>query len=51
MWSVITQDSYRYGVWGELVTPNYIAERALNYADAVSYTHLLDITNLELVST
>lgn len=33
MWSVITQDSYRYGVWGELVTPNYIAERALNYAD------------------
>ena len=32
MWTVITQDSYRFGVWGQLVTPNYIAERALTYA-------------------
>lgn len=33
MWSVVTQDSYRFGVWGQPVTPNYIAERALTYAD------------------
>lgn len=33
MWTVITQDSYRFGIWGQLVTPNYIAERALTYAD------------------
>ena len=33
MWTVVTQDSYRFGIWGQLVTPNYIADRALTYAD------------------
>ncbi len=33
LWTVITQDSFRFGVWDQIVTPNYIADRALTYAD------------------